>query len=475
VVARSLEVTYTDLEKAGKVVLVGLEPEDESPIVFLRLRKAALKGTKVYSVAPFTSRGLEKLRGTLIQAAPGDEPRVVEALAHDGEVALDGGGVILVGERMAAVPGALSAVAALAGTTGARLAWVPRRAGDRGAVEAGCLPNLLPGGRPVAVTDARVDAGAAWGVTSLPDHPGRDGDQIIAAAAAGELKALVVAGVDLRDLTDPQLAETALGAADFVVSLEVRASEVSPFADVILPVAPVTEKAGSFVDWEGRVRPFTQIFHEPSSLPEVRILAGIAEEMGVAFGIRTVEQARAEMQSFGAWDGERVSFPAAASSAQTPASPNHPGLAGSALPPDPSTVDAGASAADAPARAADASAATPGDGAHYVLATWKQLIDDGRMLDGEEYLKATGRRPVLLVSAATLAHLGVHAGQLVTVASDRGSVELPVGVADLPDGVVWAPASSGGVCLSRELGVSASGAVVRLEGVVPSLSKEGHA
>ena len=27
-------------------------------------------------------------------------------------------------------------------------AWVPRRAGDRGAVEAGCLPNLLPGGRP---------------------------------------------------------------------------------------------------------------------------------------------------------------------------------------------------------------------------------------------------------------------------------------------------------------------------------------
>ncbi len=470
VVARSLEVTYADLEKAGKVVLVGFEPEDESPIVFLRLRKAALKGTKVYSVAPFTSRGLEKLRGTLIPAAPGDEPRVVEALAHDGEVALDGGGVILVGERMAAVPGALSAVAALAGTTGAKLAWVPRRAGDRGAVEVGCLPNLLPGGRPVAVTDARVDAGAAWGVTSLPDQPGRDGDQIIAAAASGELKALVVAGVDLRDLTDPQLATTALGAADFVVSLEVRASEVSPFADVILPVAPVTEKSGSFVDWEGRVRPFTQIFHEPSSLPEVRILAGIAEEMGVAFGIRTVEQARAEMQSFGAWDGERVSFPASASSAGTSAAPNHPGLAGSALPPDPSTVAAEAPAPNAAAQPADALA--PG---HYVLATWKQLIDDGRMLDGEEYLKATGRRPALLVSPDTLAHLGVHAGQLVTIASDRGSVELPVGVADLPDGVVWAPASSGGVSLSRELGVSGSGAVVRLEGVVPSLSKEGHA
>jgi NADH-quinone oxidoreductase subunit G len=198
----------------------------------------------------------------------------------------------------------------------------------------------------------------------------------------------------------------------------------------------VTEKSGSFVDWEGRVRSFGQVFHEPSSLPEVRILAGIAEEMGVPFGIRTVEQARSEMESFGPWDGERPSF------AGTPAA---------------ETRD---------------EALAPG---HYVLATWKQLIDDGRMLDGDEYLKATGRRSVLLVSPSTLTHLGVQEGQLVTVASDRGSVELPVGIADLPDHVVWAPTSSSGVSLARELGVSASGAEVRLEGVVPSTSQEGRA
>jgi len=317
----------------------------------------------------------------------------------------------------------------------------------------------------VGIADARVDAGAAWGVTALPDRPGRDTDAILAAAAAGDLRSLVVAGVELRDLPDPALAEQALAGSDFVVSLEVRASDVSPYADVILPVAPVTEKAGSFVDWEGRVRPFEQIFAEPSSLTEVRILAGIAEEMGVGLGFRTVEQARAEMQSFGPWEGERVSFPA--SSAGTPAPPNHPGLAGSALPPDPSTVGAGAPAPDA-GQGADSRG-------HYVLATWKQLIDDGRMLDGDEYLKATGRRALLLVSPSTLESLGVHEGQLVTVATERGSVELPVGVADLPDHVVWAPTSSEGVSLSRELGVATAGTIVRLEGVVPSLSKEGHA
>jgi NADH-quinone oxidoreductase subunit G len=422
VAATSLEVTYSDLEKAKKVVLVGFEPEEESPIVFLRLRKAAGKGTQVFSVAPFTSRGLEKMRGTLIPAVPGAEASVIEGLAHDGDVALDAGGVILVGERMATVPGALSAVVALAGTTGARLAWVPRRAGDRGAVETGCLPNLLPGGRPVANADARVDAGAAWGVTSLPDQPGRDGDAIIAAAAAGELRALVIGGVELADLSDPALAAKAVQTAEFVVNLEVRASEVSPHAHVVFPVAPVTEKAGSFVDWEGRVRTFDNIFRDPGSLPDLRVLSGVAEEMGVDLGFRTVEQARARMTEFGAWDGERAAVPTAV-----------PG------------------------------SATPARESEAVLATWKLLIDDGRMLDGDEYLKATGRRPVALVSANTLSALGVEIGARVALGTDRGSVELPVAVADLPDGVVWAPASSRGVSLLRDLGATA-GSVVRLEG-----------
>ncbi len=418
VAATSLEVTYADLEKTKKVVLIGFEPEDESPIVFLRLRKAAGKGTQVFSVAPFTSRGLEKMHGTLIQAVPGTEASVIEGLAHDGDVALDAGGVILVGERMATVPGALSAVVALAGTTGARLAWVPRRAGDRGAVETGCLPNLLPGGRPVANADARVDAGAAWGVTSLPDQPGRDGDAIIAAAATGQLKALVIGGVELTDLSDPALAARAVQTAEFVVNLEIRASEVSPHAHVVFPVAPVTDKAGSFVDWEGRVRTFDTIFREPSSLPDLRVLSGVAEEMGVELGFRTVEQARAEMSEFGPWDGERAPAPSVA-----------PGA--------------------------------PATGT--VLATWKLLIDDGRMLDGDEYLRATGRAPVALVSGGTLAGLGLEVGSRVVLSTDRGAVELPVAVADLPDGVVWAPASARGVSLLRELGATA-GSAVRLEG-----------
>ncbi|WP_246210323.1 NADH-quinone oxidoreductase subunit G [Nocardioides piscis] len=170
-VALSNEVDYADLETASVVVLAGLEPEDEAATIFLRLRKAIKAKTQVVAVAPFLTRGLAKLDARVIATAPGAEADALKALAEDGLTALDTGGVILVGERLATSHGALTAARDLAKVTGARLAWVPRRAGDRGAVEAGCLPNLLPGGRPATDAQARVDAAAAWGRSPCPTPP----------------------------------------------------------------------------------------------------------------------------------------------------------------------------------------------------------------------------------------------------------------------------------------------------------------
>ena len=77
------DVTYDTLEKATSVLLVGLEPEEESPIVFLRLRKAMRRSkTQVYAVAPFATRGLTKLGGTLLASAPGTEAEVLQALTE---------------------------------------------------------------------------------------------------------------------------------------------------------------------------------------------------------------------------------------------------------------------------------------------------------------------------------------------------------------------------------------------------------
>ncbi|KQW46947.1 NADH-quinone oxidoreductase subunit G [Nocardioides sp. Root1257] len=404
VVLRST-VTYADLESASTVVLAGLEPEDEAGMIFLRLRKAAMHhGTRVVAIAPYATRGLAKMSGHLVRTAPGDEAAAIEALVEQGEFGIDKTAVVLVGERLATVPGALSAAAGLAAKTGARLAWVPRRAGDRGAVETGCLPNLLPGGRPVADPAARVDAAADWGVDHLPDAVGRDADGIVAALGAGELQGLVIGGVDPDDTSDPAATRAAIAAASFVVALELRETDVTRAADVVFPVAPPVDKAGMFVTWEGRPRTFDAVFSSPSSLPDLRILAGIAEELssmgpGRSLGFRTVAEARVEMEEMGPWDGERA------------------GLGGVETGPRPSSTTEG-----------------------FALATWKLMVDNGSLQDGDKAYRATARVPVARVSAATYA---AH-GPTVTLTGDRGSVTLPAEVADLGDDVVWLPANSFG-------------------------------
>ena len=440
VAGTGLGVTYDDLEKASSVLLVGLEPEDESPILFLRLRKAARTGLVVHAVAPFASRGLEKLSGTLLAAAPGTEAEVLDALrTKDGRVAdaaaavHGAGSVVLVGEGLAAVPGALSAVAALVAASGARLAWVPRRAGERGALDAGALPGLLPGGRPAGDAAARVDLATAWGVDSLPTAPGRSTGEMLAAVHTGEVRALLVGGVDPHDLPDPTAALAAIDAAAFVVSLEVRASAVTERADVVLPVAPPVEKAGSYVDWEGRIRPFDSVLRGTDALPDVRVLHVLAEAMGVDLGLPDVPAARTEIAEIGLWDGDVAAF------APVAAGPL----------PRPGTDEA-------------------------VLATWTELLDAGRMQDDEPFLAGTARAAVARLSAATAASIGVADGRLVTVATDRGSVSAPVLVTDMPDGVVWLPTNARGLPLRSALGAG-HGDVVRLSAGTAGVEQGGVA
>ena len=411
-------VTYADISSAKSVVLVGFEPEEESPIVYLRLRRAVRKTkTAVYAVAPFASRGLQKLSGTLVPAAPGAEAAALgdPALA----AALSDGGIILVGEQMATSPGALAAAVSLAASTGARLAWIPRRAGERGALEAGALGALLPGGRPVTDSAARGEVAAVWEVDSLPAMPGRDTAGIVSAAATGALGALVVGGVDPADLALPQVAE-ALAKA-FVVSLEVRESAVTAAADVVLPVASAAEKSGSFVNWEGRVRPFEAAL-STNAMSDHRVLDMLGAELGFFLETRTQEQINDQFEALGPWTGARASA---------------------------SLADAGSGAA----------AYGSGDG-DVVLATWPLLLDRGRMQDGEPFLAGTAHPSVARVGAALAQRLQVADGDAVTISSGTGSVSVPVVVTEgMVDGVLWLPTNSAGCAVRSSLGVDAGARV----------------
>ncbi|MGC4764616.1 NADH-quinone oxidoreductase subunit G [Micromonospora sp. DT46] len=421
-VAGVTDVTYADVEKAPAVVLVGLEPEEECPILFLRLRKAYLKKKlTVYAIAPFATRGLEKLGAKLARVVPGEEATVLAEHATVAEALSAEGAILIVGERLASVPGGLSAAADVARRTGAKLAWVPRRAGDRGAVDAGCLPNLLPGGRLVNEPAARAELGEAWDIPAgvIPSQAGRDTDAILAAAAGGQLGALVVAGVDPADLADPRLAEKALDEVPFLVSLELRMSAVARRADVVFPVAPVVEKAGSFLDWEGRLRTFEAVLRT-AAMTDGRVLDALAAQLDVQLGTGDVLSVRREL---GALPRTRTDRPATPS--VEPAAVREPG-AGEA-----------------------------------VLATWHQLVDLGSLTDGDEHLAGTARPPVVRLGKGTAEALGVADGDPVTVGTDRGALTLPAAITEMPDGVVWLPTNSPGSTVRRSLGAT-SGALVRI-------------
>ncbi|MGI9064305.1 MAG: NADH-quinone oxidoreductase subunit G [Pseudonocardiaceae bacterium] len=413
-------VSYADLSTAPAVLCVAFEPEEESPIVFLRLRRAARDaGARVLHLGTWTTPAVTKTEGTLIRAVPGDEPAVLDALdaAHE-DLLCAAGAVVMVGERAAEVPGLYSAVARLAERTGARLAWVPRRAGERGALEAGACPTLLPGGRPVTDAAARAELEAAWGV-GVPARVGRDTSGILAAAESGALAGLLVGGVDPQDLPDPSAALRALSKVGFLVSLELRHSAVTAHADVVLPVAPVVEKAGTFLDWEGRPRRFgTTISGQVGAMSDCRVLDTLAVEMDVDLFTQTPAAAAADLDALGPYHGSRLAGP----------------------------------------RVAPPPAPQPGAG-QAVLATWRRLLDNGSLQDGEPFLAGTARPVAALVSPSTAADLGLAAGHPLTLATERGVVSLPAATADLPDGVVWVPANSGSATVRPSLGAG-HGAVV---------------
>ncbi|GGM64202.1 NADH-quinone oxidoreductase subunit G [Dactylosporangium sucinum] len=427
------EVTYADIESAPAVVFVGLEPEEECPIIFLRARKTYLKrGLPSFAVAPFVSRGFEKLGATVLLTAPGAEAEVLGASEQLHEALSAEGAILFVGERLANVEGGLSAAARLAESTGARLAWVPRRAGDRGAVEAGALPTLLPGGRPVFDPAARAELAQAWNLDAgvLPSASGRDTDAIVAAAREGRLGALVVGGVDPSDLSDPLAAEEALDKVGFVVSLELRAGAVTKRADVVFPVAAAVEKSGSYINWEGRVRPFGTVL-KTQAMSDARVLDTLGRELGVDLGVSDVAAVRTQ-------------------------------LAGLASLPMPGVTEVGTGGTVRGAAPAVAPGAVPQPASgQAILASWHHLIDNGSLQDGDGHLAGTARPAVVRISKSTAGDLGVVDGDAVTVGTERGAITLPALVTDMVDGVVWIPTNSPGSTLRRTLGVT-EGALVEI-------------
>jgi NADH-quinone oxidoreductase subunit G len=426
---KSIAATNQDIDSAKLIVMVGVDLHEESPIVFLRVRKAARKGTPVREIGPrktsnriagaawtvcrpggeaavlagiaraLEARGNSGIDPSTRAAMQGVEPGIpadqIEAFAAALQGA-HGSVVVLAGDRLASVPGALGLAWNITAAIGGKFGWVPRKAGARGAVWAGLHPALLPGGRSVASEDDRAAFGDVWGIDP-PAARGRDARAIFQNGA--NLGALFLAGADpLADFEDPELVSRALDDASFVVALDLFLTESARRADVVLPAAAAYERDGTLTNWEGRRQPVRAAV-PPAGLAQsdFEILSQIALAAGVTFP-ETLDALRKEMKA--------LSVPPAAARAVTVGSLAQVSAAG------------------------------------LVLATSRPLLDEGTMMKGADALVQTAAPITVEINPADAA--GLRAGDTVVVRTARGGVRAPVKPTDsVARGVVFVPAHAG--------------------------------
>jgi NADH-quinone oxidoreductase subunit G len=178
----------------------------------------------------------------------------------------------------------------------------------------------------------------------------------------------------------------------------------------------VAEKPGTFVNWEGRTGSFEAALAVPTVRTDLHVLGALADEMDVHLGLPDIDSARRELTVL-------TQSPAAAAAVGD-------------------TAPVGRISQLAPER--------PGPG-RALLATWHNLLDAGRLQDGEPNLAGTAPATVARMSAATAAEAGTADGAKVTVATGRGAITVPVEITDMPDRVVWLPANSAGSAVRRQL------------------------
>jgi len=269
-----------DLDEADAILLLDCDPLNEMPILDLRIRKAIRHGGAKLVVASARPTSLDGGAEEVVRFAPGDAASF--ALDGDaGRVLRDAERVVVIyGERVTAGPNADGAASALLGLAkdlgleddGSGLMEVPSGANGRGLRDVGCLPGAGPGLSETA--------------------GGRTAEEIRQALEAGELEAVILWDTDVQDLPDPKGWLTALGAANFVLSVSMFGNASGGQSDVVLPAEGYAEKEGTVTHPDGRLQRLRPSVPSPGAIrPGWQVLAELSARLGHETGIDSAPEA----------------------------------------------------------------------------------------------------------------------------------------------------------------------------------------
>ena len=154
-----------------------------------------------------------------------------------------------------------------------------------GGREAGGLATALPGHRAVADPQDRAHVERAWGLPAgtISARPGLTAIEMIAALERDEVKLLWIAGTNpVASLPDSDRVRAAFARADFIaVQDPYHPTETTAIADLVLPAAQWSERAGTMTNSERRICILEAAGDPPGeALPDWRIVSRVAQALG---------------------------------------------------------------------------------------------------------------------------------------------------------------------------------------------------
>lgn len=307
-----MQPQYGPRPAADVVLLFGLDPSEEVPMLDVHLKRAVSRGgLKLLTAHP--RRTESAARAALhLQYLPGEELAAVRAMVSHLESAVEQGpaadiaealrtaehAVILCGPdagHQTAGADLMAALRRLAELTGhdERLAFVGLDANSQGCRDVGALPDRLPGGAPVSDEAARKRLEKLWDA-ELPKEPGLTYTGMLE-AAGGDIDTLYVMGAD--PASENERWRGLLGSLKFLVVQDLFLTETAKRADVVLPAVSWVETDGTFTNLDGRVQRAAKAIGNPASAaaPDWNILSHVAARLGRAWGYDSARRVTAEI------------------------------------------------------------------------------------------------------------------------------------------------------------------------------------
>ena len=268
-------LTMEQLYQSKAVLLIGNDPTNQNPLVAWQIRSGIRHfGTKLFIINSNEIK-LKRQAKQFVRIAAGQEPAVLQWLAHE-----QGQLVPELVEQLVQLKAALEAESDVAIVYGAEISGdaiatlvafgskLPGKTsymalGDysnsRGAADMGLLPDRLPGYAHVDDAKARETFEQLWGRV-LSSKPGLTAPQMVEAARSGQLKALYVVGANpLVHFGKP---DDGRGALELLIVQEMFLTETAKAADIVLPGASAYEKDGTVTNTSGEI----QILHKAAEL-----------------------------------------------------------------------------------------------------------------------------------------------------------------------------------------------------------------